>query len=181
MFELSKQNKSSEEVIQSFEKRIILSSEIIDDLIKKASENKRKRIRLCAHKNNDELVHEMFIVHPYKAYVRPHRHINKIESMLILKGEADYVIFKNDGRLEHSIQMGDLRSGKPFYNSLRVATYHTILIRSKWLVFLEITNGPFNRKDTEFAKWSPEEIDSLSVEAYLNQLERDLNNGSLYT
>ena len=181
MINWDKQNLVSKEVIHSVERQVELDSADIDHLIGRASRNKRKRIRFCSHENPAEQVHEMFIVQPQNAYIRPHKHKNKIESMLVLKGEVDYVVFEDDGSVRKVIQMGDLRSGKTFYNSLREATYHTLLIRSEWLVFLEITKGPFDRKDTAFPKWSPEEDDSLSVGKYLNNLERDVKNGLLHT
>ena len=37
-------------------------------------------------------------------------------------------IGSNDGTFQKVIQMGELSSGKTFYNSLRVATYHALLI-----------------------------------------------------
>ena len=175
------QNIVSREVIHSIGKQIILDSTKIDQLIELASLNERKRIRFCAHESPLEDVHEMFIVHPCGAYVRPHRHLNKIESMLVLKGKVDYVVFNGDGSIRKVIKMGDLSSGKMFYNSLRAPIYHTLLIRSEWLVFLETTKGPFDKKDSSFPDWSPNEEDKQAVAKYLNDLEREIKNGSLYT
>ena len=145
----------------------------IDYLIELASQNKRKRIRYCSHKNPSEKVHEMFIVHPNGAYVRPHKHINKIESMLVLRGEVDYVVFNDDGSIFKVIPMGDLKSGKVFYNSLREDVFHTLLIRTEWLVFMEITKGPFNKKDTEFASWSPKENDCSGGKTFMERVSFD--------
>ena len=175
------QNIVSHEVIHSTGKQITIDPKEIDQLIELASINKRKRIRFCVHKTPLEDVHEMFIVHPYGAYVRPHLHVNKIESMLVLKGEVDFVVYNDEGTVQKVIQMGELNSGKIFYNSLRESTYHTLLIRSDWLVFLEITKGPFDRKDTMFSEWSPEENDSMDVEQYLINLEKEVKNDSLHT
>ena len=173
------QNIVSHEVIHSTGKQITIDPKEIDQLIELASINKRKRIRFCVHKTPLEDVHEMFIVHPYGAYVRPHLHVNKIESMLVLKGEVDFVVYNDEGTVQKVIQMGELNSGKIFYNSLREATYHTLLIRSEWLGFLEGTQGAFDRKDTMFPEWSPEENDTVRVKEYLTELERELINGPL--
>ena len=54
------------------------------------------------------------------------------------------------------IKMGDYESGKSFYQSTSANTYHGLLIHSEWLVFLEITKGPFISEKTIFASWSPE-------------------------
>ena len=59
----------------------------------------RNRIRYCAHASPSDVVHEMFIVHPRGAYVRPHKHLDKSESMMIIEGEADYVMFDSKGNI----------------------------------------------------------------------------------
>ena len=74
-----------------------------------------------------------------------------------------------------------MSSGKTFYNSLREATYHTLLIRSEWLVFLEITKGPFEKKDTFFSEWGPKESDRLGVKKFMKKLEIETNFESLHT
>ena len=173
------QNLVTDEVMHSVDKQITLNSAEIDQLIERASLNERKRIRFCAHESPTDQVHEMLIVHPREAYVRPHSHLNKIESMMVLKGEVDHVIFEDDGSVRSICPMGELSSGKTFYNSLREATYHTLLIRSEWLVFLEVTQGPFDRKDTMFLESSPEENDPVRVKEYLTKLEKELISGPL--
>ncbi len=46
--------------------------------------NERKRVRLCAHPSQDDLLHEMLIVHERSTYVRPHKHPGKSESIHII-------------------------------------------------------------------------------------------------
>ena len=58
-----------------------------------SSHNPRKRIRLCAHLSQDDLLHEMLIVHEKNAYVRPHKHPGKNESTHIIEGLVDVVLF----------------------------------------------------------------------------------------
>ena len=48
----------------------------------------------------------MFIVHPKGTYVRPHKHIKKAESMIVLKGKVDYLIFNENGEVVGIIPMG---------------------------------------------------------------------------
>ncbi|KPA34301.1 Cupin fold metalloprotein, WbuC family [Leptospira interrogans] len=57
---------------------------------------------------------------------------------------------------------------------MRSSTYHTLMIRSEWLVFLEITKGPFRKEDTIFAPWSPEENDAEKVREFMNKIEQRL-------
>ena len=132
-----------------------------------ASQNPRQRSRLCTHPDSDDLLHEMLIVHAQGTYVRPHKHHGKSESTHIMEGLVDVVLFDDTGGITQVIQMGDYASGRIFYYRLATPIFHMLLIRSDVLVFHETTNGPFNRAETEFAAWSPEEADTPSTLAYM--------------
>jgi len=148
----------------------------IQHLIQKAKNLKSKKYRLCIHENSKEPIHEMFIIHPKNMYVRPHKHINKSESMLILSGEADYIIYDNKGKISEIIPLGDFNSDKKFYINIKTSLYHSIKINSEWLVFLEITKGPFNRGDTIFPKWAPDISDKNAVKQFMSISNKRLKN-----
>jgi len=148
--------KESEEVLYPTDDIVSISEKELQELKRLALLNRRQRIRLCAHRTPNEQLHEMFIIHTSECYVRPHKHVGKVESMTILEGEVDVVLFKDDGTIHRVIKMGDLDSGKNFYYRLPIPNYHTLLIRTKFLVFYEVTEGPFNRKNTIFPEWAPE-------------------------
>ena len=40
---------------------------------------------------------------------------------------------------------------------MKVSVYHSFIIESDSVFFLEITQGPFKRKDTIFANWAPKD------------------------
>jgi len=44
--------------------------------------------------------------------------------------------------------------------------------QSPWVVFHEATNGPFNREDTVYATWAPDDNDQNSVKAYMEKLAK---------
>lgn len=142
------------------------------DLFKKlSSRNQRKRIRLCAHVEPNDLLHEMLIVHERGAYVRPHKHPGKTESTHIIEGLVDVVVFDDEGRIESVIRMGDYASGKTFYYRMAIPVFHALIIRSDVLVFHETTNGPFDRRDTIFAPWAPEDSDVNFASDFLADLD----------
>lgn len=148
----------------------------INHLIEKAKKTESKKYRLCIHKNSKQPVHEMFIIHPYNMYVRPHKHINKSESMLVLSGEGDYIIYDIKGKISKIIPLGDFNSGKQFYINIKTSLYHSITINSEWLVFLEITKGPFNRENTIFPHWAPNAEDKDAVKTFMSLLHERLKN-----
>ena len=165
------QYKKNSEVYHSKEDFFSLSKEDINRLISLAKNTTRGRVRYCSHSSGQESLHEMFIVHPKGAYVRPHKHLEKIESMLVIDGEVDYVMFDNDGNVDNVVKMGNYESKKSFYQTIRKDKFHTLVIKSEWLVFLEITNGPFDKENTVYAEWSPKESNTLSVEVFLNKIK----------
>jgi cupin fold WbuC family metalloprotein len=142
----------------------------IDSLKALAQSNPRKRARLCAHPGTPDLLHEMLIVHEQGTYVRPHRHPGKSESFHIVEGEAEVVIFTNDGGISETIPMGIYRSERKFFYRLNPSYFHTVLIKSSVLVFHETTNGPFRREDMIFAPWAPEEDDVAGAAEFLSRL-----------
>ena len=136
-----------------------------------SSRNPRKRIRLCAHATPEDNLHEMLIVHERNTYVRPHKHPGKIESTHIIEGMVDVVIFDDNGQIASVIGMGDYTSGRAFYYRMAIPLFHTLIIRSDVLVFHETTNGPFERKNTIFAPWAPEDSDVNSTSAFMAALD----------
>ena len=162
--------RESDETLTSLIPNVELNSSIVKELISLAEGTTRGRIRLCAHMENDEHVHEMFIVHPQGAYIQPHKHLGKSESLLILSGETDYFIFDDDGSILRKIVMGDYQSEKCFFFRLQEPLFHSMIIRSKTLIFLEITKGPFRREDTVLAEWAPNVDESDAVANYFNVL-----------
>ena len=164
------QNNINPEVYHSTENFFSLSKEDINKLINLAKKNPRNRVRYCSHSSSQDTLHEMFIVHPKDAYVRPHKHIDKIESMLVISGEVDYIMFDDNGNIDNVVKMGDFESTKPFYKTTRKDKFHTLMIKSEWLVFLEVTQGPFIKEDTIFAEWSPREDESNQVKKFLEKI-----------
>ena len=169
-------SRESDETLTSLIPNVELDSSILKELCSLAEGTTRGRIRLCAHTENDEQVHEMFIVHPQDAYIQPHKHLGKSESLLILSGETDYFIFDDDGAILRKIVMGDYQSEKCFFFRLQEPLFHSMIIRSKTLVFLEITKGPFDREDTVYAEWAPSFDDCEAVTKFFNVLSHWGNN-----
>jgi cupin fold WbuC family metalloprotein len=171
MLDYGKQRQTVPEVYHCTEKRFGLKQDDLHTLLVLAEErSERSRARLCAHESPEDLVHQMFIVHPRNAYIRPHRHLKKAESMLIIEGEADYLCFDEQGSVEEIISMGSVSSKKIFYYSVSAGQFHSIRIRSDWLIFLEVTQGPFFKHDTEYAHWSPHEKEEDSGLGFIDSL-----------
>src|SRR5438477_12910146 len=87
----------------------------VDSLKSRAEGNCRRRMRLCAHQDSDDPLHEMLIILGHGSYIRPHKHLHKTESFHIMEGRADLVLFDDDGRLTDVFRTGEYSSGRTFY------------------------------------------------------------------
>ena len=163
--------KVNEEIYYPATPNVIVAAKEIEYLKQKTLENQRRRARFCTHMGVDDALHEMLIVHTSHTYVRPHLHHNKVESLHIIEGEAALLLFEQDGTIAEWIELGDYVSGKPFYCRISEPRYHMLLIRSSFIVFHEVTNGPFRQADTVYAPWSPCDSDYIAIEEYLQQLK----------
>ncbi len=135
-----------------------------------------KRNRLCVHRSLDDCVHEMFVLLMKESYIRPHKHIKKVESLYVVEGSADAIFFDDNGSITEIIQLGDYASGKQFYYRIGEPVYHTLLIRSEYFIYLETTQGPFKQSDSLKAKWSPKEENLASVKEYKRLLDASVFN-----
>jgi len=162
----------NDEVLYATAPIVQIAQSDIAELVRLADRNARRRIRVCTHRDVKDRLHEMLIVHVRDTYVRPHKHPGKSESFHLIKGEVDVVIFDEAGTITDVIGMGDYSSGKTFYYRMADPYYHTLLIQSDVIVFHETTNGPFERSETLFAPWAPEEHAEAERSAFMQQLAR---------
>lgn len=138
-----------------------------------AYRNKRRRARLCAHPNNADSLHEMLIAHQGGMYVQPHKHLRKSESFHMIEGRLKIFLFDDNGTWLQTIQMSPPGNGDTFYYRLNSETFHSVLPESEYVVFHEVTNGPFDLADKINAPWAPAEdddpaIQNAFIEAWLN-------------
>ncbi len=130
----------------------------------------RRRCRLCFHAGPEDAQQEMLIVMHRSSYVRPHRHIGKVETLTVVEGECNAILFDPAGRATELLAMSSARDGGSFFYRMPAGIFHTLLFQSEWLVFLETTIGPFDRAATEVAAWAPPETDAPAGHAYLSAL-----------
>ena len=169
--DLLKMKRVNSEVYIADEPIVSVGRKEMDFLKSKVQESERKRVRLCAHKDITAGLHEMFVVYMSATYVRPNLHIGKDESLNILEGEADFYFFDQEGNVTDVIPLGDINSGRQFYVRVPKDVWHTIIMRSEKLVIHEATPGPFNRADTLWAPWAPEETDVEGAQKFMSSLQ----------
>ncbi|MDD5262502.1 MAG: WbuC family cupin fold metalloprotein [Methylacidiphilales bacterium] len=168
---LLKMNRINAEVYIADELIVSVGRKEMSFLKSKVSESERKRVRLCAHKDVSAHLHEMFVVYMDQTYVHPNKHLGKDESLHILEGEADFYFFNENGDITDIIPLGPQNSGRQFYIRVPAGVWHTLVMHPGTFVIHEATPGPFNREDTLWAPWAPDESNPGEAKKFLNRLK----------
>jgi cupin fold WbuC family metalloprotein len=130
------------------------------------STSPRGRVRINVHSGSDDLLHEMFIAISAKSYIHPHKHKTKSEAFHLVHGSVDVVVFDDDGKITQIVPLAADGQGGSFYYRMSAPLFHTLVIKSDFLVVHEITNGPFRQGETVMADFAPLEADSRAAAAY---------------
>lgn len=166
------ENKKKKDVIYFYNSLVKINKKDLDILRKFSSFNSDKKSRYCNHKSKNSKLHEMIIFHKKGYYVRPHSHPNRTESVHLIKGRVDIIIFNKKGNISDIIKMGNYQSGNIFYYRMNNELTHTLVIKSPYIIFHETSLGPFKKKNTKFASWSPVKKNSN----FLNSLKKKIKN-----
>ena len=162
--------KNSEEVYYAADEIAVFSQAHVDFLKSNMHNSKTGRIRICAHKSPEDMIHEMLIIIDGKSYIRPHKHIGKPESFHVIEGAIDVVLFDEEGNTVDVIKLCSRGSGNGIFYRLSKPQFHAVLVNSDHAIIIETTQGPFNKEDTIFAPWSPDE-DHIEVSKYIERLK----------
>lgn len=163
-------NKINNEVFVAENQFPSFSNTQLDFLIHSLPQSVKGRVRICAHKTNDDRQHEMFIAFRGDNYIRPSYHLGKDESLHVLRGHGQYLFFDESGNIVDSVALGDYDSDDKFYCRINESVVHALVISSSQMAIHETTGGPFSRSDTVFTDWSPEEGTADAVD-YLDSLK----------
>jgi cupin fold WbuC family metalloprotein len=130
-------------------------------LKQRAQQSPLRRSRLCLHRSGDDSVHEMIIAMCKDVLFRPHRHQAKTESIHMIDGFLDVILFEDDGTPQRAFRMGPVGSGMNFCYRQCVCQFHAILPQSDFVVMHETITGPYVAGEADFAPWAPVETDAL--------------------
>ena len=134
-----------------------------------------RRVRVCMHKSTDDSYQEMFIMFAKGSYLAASKHLGKDESVDVIEGKADFVLFDETGEITNVVEVGDRSTGLPFYLRTPHERYHAWIVRSDIFAVHETTEGPFRREDTILAPWSPGNLnDPIAVPKYQERLEKQV-------
>ena len=162
--------KINDEVFVAQDPIVKIGSEEIAFLKSQSSSNQRGRARICAHKTNEDMLHEMIIAISASSYIHPHKHLGKSESFHVIEGVVDVAILSEVGEVVDVIELREQGTGRTLFYRLAQSMFHTLIIKSDYLVLHEVTNGPFIKENTILADFAPPENRSVEVQKYMHEI-----------
>lgn len=155
------------EVLYSNGAFLAVSRSDVNVLKSAALASPRRRARLCFHASPEDAQQEMLIVMHRDSYVCPHRHFTKVETLGIIEGTCEALLFDASGHLVDRLSMSPPSHGGAFFYRMPPGQFHSLLFCSEWVVFVETTIGPFTPDGSESAPWAPPESDPKAGAAFL--------------
>ena len=129
-----------------------------------------QKARILLHSDPTRSLHEMLITHTRGTYIQPHINEHSAKSFLVLLGEMVVVLFTEDGLIETCHRLTALGAGENFMVRLENPIYHTVIILTETVVFLETVLGP--HEHTRYAKFAPRSEEVEPSQKYLAWLEQ---------
>jgi len=126
-----------------------VTAELIDSLYKQGKASPSGRARLCLHSHPSSTIQVMLIYHDSRTMVPIHKHAPFGEFISIVAGEFELLVYDNDLIIQSTLLLSS-ESGGDLFCSVPANVWHSLRF-TKPTVFLEISQGPFDVKITEFA------------------------------
>ena len=153
--------------------RVMISRDIMDQLVEESKKNGDCDIRISLHKSPDDDFHNMIILQNKNKYYRPHRHQKKVEVYQIIEGKMALFIFNDDGEV---IESDVLSTEENFIYRIPAKTWHVTIPLTKFVIFHESKPGPFLREgDSIFANWAPDGSVPHEAKKYFTLLLKKVN------
>lgn len=148
----------------------LITADLIHDLMVRAGASPRQRTNHNVHEVLSDPVQRLFVASRLESYFRPHRHPQKWEFALVIRGLFDVLTFDDAGRVTERVSIGPDADVIGF--ELPENTWHSWIPMAEDSVFFEVKQGPYDaRTIAEFAPWSPEE-GSEHVAAFVSELRQ---------
>ena len=151
----------------------LITDDLLAQLVQQAADSPRKRSHYNIHESLDDVVQKLLVAATTESYFRPHRHADKAEFALVLRGRFVVFSFDDDGNILQQQRIGEGTG----VNGLELPpnTWHCWLSLSDDAAFFETKQGPYDPATaSEFAPWAPAE-NTPQAKQYLEMLRNALN------
>ncbi|RUT80195.1 WbuC family cupin fold metalloprotein [Ancylomarina longa] len=152
-----------------------INTELLNRISEEAIKNPRKRMNYNFHENGEELLQRMLNALEPGTYLPPHRHTEKVEVFLLLRGKIQVLLFDDSGEIIEVKPLNPISGG--YGVEIPAGIWHTIMVEDSGSVIYEIKEGPYvPGVGVEFASWAPKPEAIKDVENYMDSLNQKIKN-----
>lgn len=147
----------------------LITEELLDNVTAQAKENARLRMNYNFHETMDAPVHRMLNALEPGTYLPPHRHSDKEETYLVLRGRLMAFFYDEEGNVTEKICLNPLEGR--YGLEIPPRTWHSIIALESGTVIFEIKKGPYQPLSPEdMATWAPAPDDVEGVKAFVERM-----------
>ncbi|WP_418697464.1 WbuC family cupin fold metalloprotein [Bacteroides sp.] len=147
----------------------LITEELLDTVTAQAKENPRLRMNYNFHATMDAPIHRLLNAMEPGTYLPPHRHTDKVESYIVLRGSLLALFYDEAGNVTEKVQLNPAE-GK-FGLEIPPGTWHSVIPLESGTVIYEIKNGPYIPLSPEdMASWAPDPSDVEGAKSFMKRM-----------
>lgn len=147
----------------------VIDKTLLDETSRQARSSVRGRMNHNFHLHTEDSLHRLLNAMEPGTFLPAHRHRDKDEGIVVLRGRVASFIFDQEG---HILQQAIIDPREGVYGfDIPAGEWHGLLVLESGTVLYETKAGPYRPLDPdEIAPWSPAPEDRLAIEAFLARL-----------
>lgn len=147
----------------------LITEELLDAVTSQAKENSRLRMNYNFHATMDAPIHRLLNALEPETYLPPHRHRDKEETYLVLRGSLLAFFYDEAGDVTEKVLLNP-SEGK-YGLEIPPCTWHSIVALESGTVIFEIKKGPYSPLSPEdLASWAPAASDEEGAKAFMKRM-----------
>lgn len=147
----------------------LITEELLDAVTSQAKENPRLRMNYNFHAEMDAPIHRLLNALEPGTYLPPHRHRDKEETYLVLRGSLLAFFYDEAGDVTEKVLLNP-SEGK-YGLEIPPCTWHSIVALESGTVIFEIKKGPYSPLSPEdLASWAPAASDEEGAKVFMKRM-----------
>lgn len=147
----------------------LITEELLDTVTAQAKENPRLRMNYNFHATMDAPIHRLLNALEPGTYLPPHRHTDKDETYLVLRGRLMAFFYDEDGNVTEKVCLNPIE-GK-YGLEIPPCTWHSIIALESGTIIFEVKKGPYQPLLSEdIAAWAPASSDEEGIKVFMQRM-----------
>lgn len=147
----------------------LITENLLDKVTEQAKENPRLRMNYNFHESMDAPIHRMLNALEPGTYLPPHRHPDKEEVYLVLRGSLLAILFHDDGSIAEKIHLNPACG--VYGMEIPAGAWHCIAVLELGTVIYELKQGPYIPLTPEnLAPWGPDVSDEKEIKDFMRRM-----------